>query len=369
MNGFISTEKLTAEQAQIINLKHNSNYVIQGGPGTGKTVIAVLRAAQLSKDGETLILVFNRPLMLYLEKIINEMKLQNCNVKTYFSWLAEVYREKIFKNIPNINGEEFNTDFNTVIKDFMEYNKKLYKQVVIDEGQDFPIDLFTAISHISENITCFIDPNQAIENHKTAVNDVLDVLEVESPRTLNKNFRNTKEINDLARLFWNNKGVFPESVKEGVKPVLVKCCSFGDKDIKVAQLIKANKGKDIGVFVNNKRDGWATYQSILKSVGNEVNVQYWFSSKNQILDFSKKGVKIFTYGTIKGLEFDSVIIGWGEKIQASDSEFADKNKLYVALTRSKENLYICYFNENDKKDSYIDLFTSIQSNKNICEWK
>lgn len=368
MQEFISKEQLTAEQAQIINLKSDSNYVIQGGPGTGKTVIAVHRAAQVCKEGDTLILVFNRPLMLYLETIINQMGLQNCSVKTYFSWLAEIYR-KLGKQIPKINGEEFNPDFKAVEKDFSSFGKKLYKQVVIDEGQDFSVDLIKDISILSENVTCFIDPNQAIEHHKTSVNDILDILEVESPRTLNKNFRNSKEMNALAHLFWSNKGVFPESDKSGSKPILVKCNSFGDKDTKVAEIIKANKGKDIGVFVNNKKDGWATYQLILKSVGNDVNVQFWFASKNQNLDFSKKGVKIFTYGTIKGLEFDSVIIGWGEKIQASDSEVADKNKLYVALTRAKENLYICYFNENDKKDSYIDLFTNIQSNKTLCEWK
>ena len=365
---FITQEQLTAEQSQIINLKSTSNYVIQGGPGTGKTVIAVHRAAQVCKEGQTLILVFNRPLMLYLENIISELKLENCSVKTYFSWLAEIYRT-IGKQIPKINGEDFNPDFKAIINDFTHYGKKLYKQIVIDEGQDFPADLVKAISIVAENVTCFIDPNQAIENHKTKVDDILDVLDVESPRTLNKNFRNTKEMNALAKLFWNNKGVFAESTKSGTKPVLVKCRDFADKDAKVAQIIKANEGKDIGIFVNSKKDGWATYQSVLKSVGNEVDVQYWFASKNQNLDFSKKGVKIFTYGTIKGLEFDSVIIGWGEKIQASDSEIADKNKLYVALTRAKENLYICYFNENDKKDSYIDLFSNIQNNKDICEWK
>lgn len=368
MQNFINKEQLTAEQAQIINLKPNSNYVIQGGPGTGKTVIALYRAAQVCKNGETLILVFNRPLMLYLETILNQMSLQNCSVKTYFSWLSEVYR-KIGKSIPKINGEEFNLNFKAVVEDFSHYGKKLYRQVVIDEGQDFPVDLIKAITLVSENVTCFIDPNQAIENQKTSVDNVVNVLDVESPRTLNKNFRNSKEMNNLARLFWNNKGIFPESVKNGTKPVLVKCRDFGDKDAKVASIIRANKDKDIGVFVNSKKDGWATYQSILKTVGNDIDVQYWFASKNQNLDFSKKGVKIFTYGTIKGLEFDSVIIGWGEKIQASDSEIADKNKLYVALTRARENLYICYFNENDKKDSYIDLFTNIQNHKDICEWK
>ena len=367
MINFISENELTPEQAQIINLKTNANYVIQGGPGTGKTVIAVHRAAQICNEGKTIILVFNRPLMLYLERIVNESGI-NCTVRTYFSWLAEVYRI-LGKQIPKINGEEFNPDYKAVISDLKTYGKKIYKQVVIDECQDFPIDLISAIQYVSENITCFIDPNQAIEHHKTGVEDVLDLLEVESPRTLNKNFRNSKEINELAKLFWNNKGVFPESSKNGMKPILVKCQNFGDKDNKVAKIIRDNKDKNIGVFVNNKKDGWATYQSILKSVGNEIDVQYWFSSKNQNLDFAKSGVKIFTYGTIKGLEFDSVIIGWGEKIQSSESAISDKNKLYVSFTRAKENLYICYFNENDKKDSYIDLFTNIQNHKELCEWK
>lgn len=38
MQDFINQEELTAEQSQIINLKSDSNYVIQGGPEPWKNL-------------------------------------------------------------------------------------------------------------------------------------------------------------------------------------------------------------------------------------------------------------------------------------------------------------------------------------------
>lgn len=63
---------LTIEQTEIINLPTNKNFVIQGGPGTGKTVMAIYRAGQMPRNARVLVLVYNRPLCEFIKTGIKD---------------------------------------------------------------------------------------------------------------------------------------------------------------------------------------------------------------------------------------------------------------------------------------------------------
>lgn len=89
--GFIIPDyaSLDPEQKEILNLNVSKNWVIQGGPGTGKTVLAIYRAAQLAKYGKTVLLVYNRPLKLFLAEAVES---KGCEVKTYNEWVTDALK-------------------------------------------------------------------------------------------------------------------------------------------------------------------------------------------------------------------------------------------------------------------------------------
>ena len=60
--------KLSKEQLDIINLPTKNSWVIVGGPGTGKTVMAFYRAAQIDSDSEIPLLVY-KPFLNYVNRL------------------------------------------------------------------------------------------------------------------------------------------------------------------------------------------------------------------------------------------------------------------------------------------------------------
>lgn len=60
-------QSLTREQLDIYEASRNKNLAVYGGPGTGKSIMALYRAYSL-KHGKTRILTYNKNLVKYLDE-------------------------------------------------------------------------------------------------------------------------------------------------------------------------------------------------------------------------------------------------------------------------------------------------------------
>ena len=362
---------LSAEQESIVNLPTNKDYMIQGSPGTGKTVMALYRAARISQrdQKDVTILVYNRPLMLYMSTAIKGNSMFNrVKINTFHSWLNEFYRNTFGVSAPKLGPYE--PDWPQVARDSARVPNRL-GHVIIDEAQDFPIELIRALKTIATNITCFIDPNQAIEADKTQVTDALKGLCIECPKTLRTNYRNTKTIASLSKIYWNGKGFFADANVDGAgstKPTMIRCRDYDDQTAQMCRIIMDNRGLNIGVLVNNKSLN-VTYNTLKDKIGNSVNVQMYKSqAKTGDLNFDKKGVKVFSFGTMKGLEFDLVLVTRFEKMKSTGDENADINRAYVAITRACKNLNIFYFGEKCTA-GWANVMPPLLVNRSLCNWK
>ena len=355
---------LSAEQLDILNLPTKNSYVLKGAPGTGKTVMAIYRAAQIARNHKVLLLVYNRPLMQFLSSATNGDAFKKCLVSTYHQWLSNFYFDEFKANYPKIS--EFEPDWNKIKSDCILLGKK-YKHTVIDEAQDFPIELISILQKLSESITCFVDPNQAIEPGKTGTYDLIKTLCLETPYTLTRNFRNTKQIRDLSALYCK---IDKPAVAHGAgkKPVIICCRDYEDQTKKMCRIILQNKQKSIGVIVN-PRSVNVTADNLQKEVGTEVDVQYYKNNKDNTLNFeNQEGVRVVTYGTMKGLEFDMVLLPRFEKVRSTGDITTDANRIYVALTRAITELYIFYFDRNIYP-GWIDTFGPLKNNPQLLDWK
>ena len=354
------------EQLDIINLPPKKDWVIKGAPGTGKTVMAIYRAGQVSQNTNkpVLMLVYNNPLMRFLSTAIKGNYYRNVQVQTYHQWVNDIYSEYSLGTIPREGGDH---NWAAIASDLSRIGKT-YTHFIIDEAQDFPIELLKILKKLSDHMTCFIDPNQAIEIGKTDTYEAIKALCVESPYKLTKNFRNTKPIRDLSALFCKDGEPAPSDIP-GKKPVIIKCASgdFDDQNRKMVDIIKRNKEKSIGIIVNPKALN-NTYNSLRKLLPSDVIVQMHKTNTPNRIDFDKLGVKILSYGTMKGLEFDVVLLPMFDKIEMRDGGTVDANRVYVAVSRPVNELYLFYWSERPSSGK-INTMTALTTHKGMLQWK
>ena len=358
---------LSEEQLDIINLPVTKDWVIKGAPGTGKTVMAIYRAGQasrISKGKPILMLVYNKPLMSFLSTAVQGKYYENVQVETYHQWLNDIYWEYSLGSVP---GERYEIDWAAVNSGLSGIGKK-YAHVIVDEAQDFPIELLRILKNLSEHMTCFIDPNQAIEIGKTDIYGAIKTICVESPYKLTKNFRNTKPVRDLSALYCKDGEPAPSNTP-GKKPVIIKCSpgNFDDQNSKLVNIIKRNKEKSIGIIVNPKALN-STFYSLKELLDGDVVVQMHKAMTNNRIDFNKPGVKILSYGTMKGLEFDIVLLPMFDKIEMQDGGTVDANRAYVAVSRPVNELYLFYWSERPSPGK-INTMTALTKHRQLLDWR
>lgn len=358
---------LSEEQLDIINLPTTKDWVIKGAPGTGKTVMAIYRAgqaSQASKNKPVLMLVYNNPLMRFLSTAVQGNYYKNVEVLTYHQWLSDIYREYGLGWVPKVDGEH---NWDVIASELAGIGKK-YAHVIIDEAQDFPVELLKILKKLSNHMTCFIDPNQAIEIGKTNTYEAIKTLCVEAPYKLTRNFRNAKPIRDLSVLYCRDGEPAP-SVMPGRKPVIIRCTqgNFDDVNRKMAAIIGRNKEKNIGIIVNAKSLN-RTFASLSDLLTNDVLIQMHKTKTEHSIDFNKPGVKIVSYGTMKGLEFDIVLLPLFDKIEMKDGGVVDANRVYVAVSRPINELYLFYWSEKPSAGK-INTIAPLAAHRDMLEWK
>ena len=120
--------RMTNEQSFLLDyLEEQEESAIQGGAGTGKTMLAVEKAKRLSEDNKVVFLCFNRFLIDFLR---DQYKNELTNVT--FVNLNALAAKALQKE--RISNEDIHHFLNN-IEDFTDVWK--FKHIIIDEGQDF----------------------------------------------------------------------------------------------------------------------------------------------------------------------------------------------------------------------------------------
>lgn len=240
----------------------------------------------------------------------------------------------------------------TVVSEFAtDATDRLYKHVIIDEGQDFsPVMLqsLAAAIHADGSLTFFGDMAQQIYGHKISWRSA--GLDVEDVWKFEENYRNSKQIAQLALAIARSpfyRGVAdliePKSARaDGPLPALV---AFGSEDAEmrfVEGLAQQYAKKGTVAVLFRDRD----LEKRLHVPGTRLHRELgsWPSGP---------GVFYGTYHAAKGLEFDSVIVPFVsaarlphppdvEAFGVDDAAASNAKLLYVAVTRAKSDLVLTH---------------------------
>jgi superfamily I DNA/RNA helicase len=229
--------------------------------------------------------------------------------------------------------------------------------ILIDEAQDLSPIQFMAIKKLAQkSITIAADKGQQIYRRTFTWKSVGIEIRGGRSKLLSKSFRSTKQIIQLARslqkhdkLLINDDEFLPteDPVAEGPKPELIISQNKKDEIQSVVRKIRQINGAfpaDTIAIISYSHDRLVEFEEEL----NEYNIVP-IHIKSEEADLLTPGVKLVTFQSSKGLEFDHVIVtGLKEgilphaRMEPGDDpeayEATERRKLYVAMTRAKLTL-------------------------------
>jgi DNA helicase IV len=340
-----SITELSSDQKIALNARVEDVFIISGCPGSGKTTVALLRAKGKGNDPQHHYTVWANMLYGYLLNLASQLEVSEQHFSTFFSWFWSKY--KTF----GLNYGK--VDVNTIVSK-LENSRTLYKELQLDEGQDLPVEVRSALSLITKKMIICMDPAQDVK-------DICSVEVDEIQRTenlllsygknvkkfkLGTNWRNTRPIFDFAR------SIVPElnsqtntsdfAKKDGKKPMYYEVQGFDNIVNKIVEIIKNEPGRNIGIL-----DDSLERLHLLKDrlIAADITPTLYDSkeqrlrTKNEKRHFlmSMSNVVLSTFISCKGLEFNTVIIN--DMTNLEDS-LGKKKGYYVGCTRAQDRLII-----------------------------
>ncbi|WP_426449643.1 UvrD-helicase domain-containing protein [Paenibacillus sp. S-38] len=234
---------------------------------------------------------------------------------------------------------------------------KMPSHILIDEAQDLTPAQFRAIKLLAaKSLTIAADKGQQIYRRNFTWKSVGIEIRGTRNKFLSRTFRSTKQIIQLARsLQAHDKQLItddeympsqdPDAI--GPKPELMVSNKLPDEINTVVRKIKQIQGifpEDTIAIIAYSQDRLSDFEEALTE--NNIGSIY---IKSDDADFITPGVKLVSFHSSKGLEFDHVIVTglqdgklpYGIMDPGDDPESfkaTERRKLYVAMTRAKLTL-------------------------------
>jgi DNA helicase II / ATP-dependent DNA helicase PcrA len=350
-------QDLSKDQERARALPKEGRHLIVGGPGTGKSVIALLRAKRYHADNDYIFLVYNKLLKEASFQLIGSQ----LNNATWNSWFHKTYRTVLGTPVPI--GEENNNwrpiqwdEVSRQISSVVEIPPPEKPFLIIDEGQDMPPEFYEALANMKyENFFVVADQNQQITDQNSSRQDLENKLDLNTNEVivLKENYRNAFPVARLAQEFYAGVSEMPDLPPlraTAEKPLLVEYgdnCKFKFSEIVVHILKRADRepSKLIGVITpdNMVRD---RYLQALKGAdvlldNGTPRIETYASGEKSEFSFSEGGIVVINCQSCKGLEFDTVFLADIHEYRCPPA-FEDlvKRRFYVMIARARERVVL-----------------------------
>ncbi len=368
-------QDLSKEQEAARALPEEGRHLVIGGPGTGKSVLALLRARRNHQDGVPyLFLVFNHLLHQATKQLFGD-KLES---RTWMSWFHEIFWQIAEEPVPKLGagGDQFlPIDWNGVAKiiaNLPEIRSIDRPFLIIDEGQDMPPQFYHSLVNLGfENFFVVADQNQQITEENSTIADIRKVLDIglEEVVRLTRNYRNPRSVAELAAHFCTDERSSTRPELPGrvsaAAPLLYEY--QGDQLDRVASGIAMrafrNPRELIGVMTPNNAVRERYFEALGRAIDRRRKVHADISTPRVAtfhgehradVAFDEGGILVINAQACKGLEFDVSILA---DIDEHDVPVADSDRMsrlfYVMVARSKDRVYMVQ-NRNSRRSPRLE---------------
>ena len=372
-----SVEDLDKEQDVILRLPEDGIFLVTGGPGTGKSVVSLIRRNRVKKSKNYIFLVYNHVLMRSTKQMVEgEM-----NGNTWIKWFNDEFKN-LTGNPPETKSNSKDIDFDDAILKLRAHFEALEipendLNFIIDEGQDMPPKFYKSLAEMGFiNFFVVADQNQQITKQKSSILELENTLDPDKRHELIENYRNSWEIAFLARQFYSDPATLPPKLPlpEPQNPTPIKIHEYEDTSedeedtseefkflIKRILAKYSRNPKDlIGIFTlsNKTRNKYVkTLNTVKNTMGHgmsEVIIStYSWGDSSENIDFTRGGIVVLNSASVKGLEFDQVFIADIDEFNKKPQIDELKKIFYVMTSRARNHLALLR-NKSHKRQSKLD---------------
>lgn len=307
-----------------------SKYLVTGPAGSGKTIIAMLKAFELEKlNINYILIIYTKALKCFLEGKMRNVNFRDIEKKIY-------YEEELTEEELEALCEDGDVDY-----------------VIIDEVQDFPIDSILQYEKIgNKGIFLYGDNGQQVYPDRTNnMNIIKEIKNKISMKNFNlpRTYRVPEKIAKFAEQIDRRNTLISQNCFkiQGDIPIVIEFNKFEDEMKNIIQMIRREGWKNIGILLSKNEDVKVVADKLIELGLICERKDYEFNN----LDFTTNNPKVMTYHSSKGLEFNHVFIpqcGYHH----NPTKYNYREALFVAMTRAKESLVVSYITHN--KAQYLN---------------
>ena len=354
-------QDLSKEQERVRALPSDGQHLIIGGPGTGKTVLTLLRARRHQRDRHRYVfLVFNH----LLDRASGQLFGGRLEGRTWDAWFREVFKEVTGRAAPlvaaNDNGYRAIEwcGVEQIVQDLPKGDDGERPFLVIDEGQDMPRQFYDSLVGLGfDRFFVVADQNQQITERNSSRKDIQDCLAIDTDAVieLKRNYRNRYHVARLAREFYTGDPASPAPelppVDPGSVPLLYTYdeCRLDEVAGRLLQYADRSPHQLIGIIAPNNKVR-KRYESALQlalqlanvAIDNEPPniITFWGDERPQVR-FDEGGILVINAQACKGLEFDTVVLAdIDEHYFRRNDPDVTRRLFYVMIARARDRVFM-----------------------------
>ena len=354
---------LNKDQDEALALPLEGQHLIVGGPGTGKSVVALLRTRRLAENNRTYrTLVYNRLLDQSNRHLFGSD--QTLSADTWDSWFRDIYKHffgAVPTHKPDKPGGYPPIDWEAVerqVQSLDNIKNQSGRFLVIDEGQDMPPAFYRTLTDLGfEDFYVAADQNQQIHPDEcSSRQDIENSLAIEPGSTLElkANYRNTRPVALLAQRFYPDDPASPKPDLPDLKPAAAtpELWTYGGANTvtlaeiaeNILRLSDRNSHKLIGIITPDNKVREKFMDALLtanpKLDNGKPPIRTYVSGQQELPDFGQGGLMVINAQSCKGLEFDTAILADIDQHQPKHDPHALKARFYVMVARAREQVIL-----------------------------
>lgn len=377
-------EDLTKQQETIRALPSEGKYLIVGGPGTGKSVVALFRVKKLQRENKQCVCLAYNKLLITSNAQLAEEEIQS---RQWQSWFEKLYKHTLNqKHIPILPSKKDGKppyDWQEILSKIDEHcqsdeQKADFSEqyLVIDEGQDMPPQFYQSLIKLGfKNFFVVADQNQRINENNSSLKELMDVLNLDGSEIydLIDNYRNTYAIARLSEHFFTDAGSekpqLPIPSFNSEKPILYgyERDKFDKLIERIINIAKDKPNKLIGIISPSNEISTNYFNALQDHIVNQgvntILTRHYGSNKEEVR-FDRGGIVVLNAQGCKGLEFDTVFLVDINHLYINQRNPDNTKKLlYVMTSRAREKLLLLI----DKSNQFSEILKLLPDNTEILE--